>query len=131
MNGMPSKWGTIRAVSATASGGLVVGFTVAEVSGAGAVVLACFLGLFPVVFFLLGSQLARGVLTATAVVILAGYTAFWIYGTLDYGNYMLGGLYFFFIPLLGMVALAPVLAGHWLVYIWREWRRGSMVDRPS
>jgi uncharacterized membrane protein YeaQ/YmgE (transglycosylase-associated protein family) len=111
-----------------------VGFTVAHVTGgARTIILACLVGLLPVAFFLTGSQLARGLFSAIAMVIVAAYTACWIYGVRQYdGDKVDGlGLFYFLVSALGVAALTPALAGHWLVYIWRDWRARPAVRRPS
>jgi hypothetical protein len=82
-----------------------------------------------------GASVCRlhGLFSTIALVIVAAYTAYWIYGVRQYdGDKVDGlGLFFFLVPARGGAALTPALAGHWLVYIWRDWRTRPEVARAS
>jgi hypothetical protein len=90
------------------------------------------LGLLPIAFFLSGSQLARGVTSAIALVALAAYTAAWIYVVRQFNADKTEGLplSFFFLVALGGAALTPPLLAHWLSYIWRDWRSSTKQSAP-
>ena len=131
---MASRWGPIRAVTAFVCAGLIVAFTVAQITGGGrTILLACFVGLLPIAFFCAGTQRARGVSSTIAILVVGAYTAGWIFAIRQYdGDKVDGlGLACFLISALGVAALTPALTGHWLAYIWRDRRPRSEVRGPS
>ena len=128
------SWGRTRGLAALVAASLIVGFTLTQVTGGTAMILgACLLGLLPIAFFLSGSQLARGVTSAIALLALAAYTAAWIYVVRQFNADKTDGLplSFFFLAALGGAALTPPLLAHWLSYIWRDWRSSTEQSPPS
>ena len=110
---------------------LVVSFTIERVSvnGSGPTFLAIILGVLPIGVFYGGTVNPRGPFFVLMIVALAGYTVFWIYGTVTYSNYMLGGLDFIFIPLVGIIVMGPLVMIYWLFRIAQTFRRdGGTMD---
>ncbi len=107
---------------------LVIGFTVDQVGDDTA--LALFLGLIPVVFFVVASYRARAASLGVLTVVLVLYTLLWIAGTLSYDSTSTASLVLLFFPLYGVLAMLVVLAGRGLFAVVRLGRRSVNRSTP-
>jgi hypothetical protein len=64
---------------------------------------------------------------------VGAYSAGWVYAVGQYNPDKVDGVGLGLVSLaaLGVAALTPALAAHWLAYIWRDWRAGADVAGPS
>jgi hypothetical protein len=109
-------WRAFGHAVTVATAGLVVRFTVHDVSGNGVGITAvvCALGLLPVLLLPGATAGSSRVFLILMIVLASVYTGYWIYGMSTYDNYTLGAVDFVVIPVEGVITLGLPLAIYWI-----------------